>query len=215
MIRSSPISRLQRSRSGFALLDVLVALAVGGLAILAMNATTSLLLSSRTKADADEQVIRTVLATSAAFESVVSSLGPLRPARTSLPKLLQGSSDELRVFTRGPAVIGLDEPTELVLRLRPNGDASAALVLDWTDTEGKLHSYDVAGPLFRARFEFGAHLGEGDLRGDWGGMLPPEFVVLDFSTSSVDDEVRVVVRPRVDAAAFCALTPNERCWGGS
>lgn len=213
--RSTRPRCVDRVRRGFALLDMLIALMIGGLAVVAMNASLRLLQTAYSGTALDERATRILLGTSGAFEAIVATLGPYRPGRAPLPQSIRGSSTALHLFGRGPAVLGLNDPTELRLTLRPENDGAAILVLDWVDDAGRPNSYDVSGPLFGARFEFVDRSGETEVRSSWNELRPPELVVLFYKVKPEGEEVRSDVHPSVDKAAFCSLTPDQFCWDGS
>jgi len=203
---------LRASRHGFALVDVLVALAITALAgavlVGLLGFTQRSLQTSRELTRSIERIAAISRLLQTLTEEAYSVRAPGRGI--SLP---HGTAREFSITTTGPRVLDLPQPVSFTLRSETVGENSR-MVLQWIDpATGQEHREAIGERLEHAEFSyFGRH--DGSAEHSWypawaNGSGHLEALKLTIKSSAAFAPIDLIVPLRGDLAVQCVRNPYQ------
>jgi Tfp pilus assembly protein PilV len=207
------VTGLARDGSGgFALVDVLVAMAVTALAAAALTGLIAFTNRFAQSARATAEVMRGAAAAEGILQALTQDAHAPGEANRSASGP-QGTPDEFTTTTFGPPVLALDHPTSFTLRVEA-ADRGKVLILVWRDEAARRERRErVAGPVRDATFSFfGQTTAAGERR--WNAIWraesgQPEAVRLTLVIMEGSHPVTIIARWLADVPAACLRNPRR------
>lgn len=202
--------------AGFALVDLLVAVAVAGLAGSILVGLVAFL-----ERQGGEMARRTrehegLLALERVLRMLVAESPPFLPAAAPRSAIF-GDEREVSVVSTGPPMLGLPKVTAFTMHL--DGQDPPAVILAWRDEDGREQRETVVEAAPEVAFAYLPHAA-GSTQAVWRSVWRAEdgpVSALRFSLRSSDRSPRWVVIPiQADLPATCLRDPRQRgCAPGS
>lgn len=208
--RAGGTRRPARARAGFTLVEVLVAVAVAGLAVSAVAGLTATTRRLEARAGGEAAARESLLAAATVMRAVVGNALPdVRADRGEAPP---GTPTSLTLLTRGPAILLFDRPRPMTLAVVAAGE-TADLVLAWADAETGETRREVVLEGARA-LTFAYFGGRGGAPAAWQGgwrwpRLLPKGVLLRVDLPALGPPVDIVVRTTAELPQACLAMPHE------
>jgi hypothetical protein len=212
---------MRRSRladgAGFALVDLLVAMAVAGLAGSILVGLVAFVERSNAATVRRAQEHHGALAVERILRIFIDNAAPIIPG-TPLLSTIAGDEKELIIMSNGPPIVGLPQAASFRLR-REDHAALSQVMLSWTDEEGKQRNEPLARNVSAFTIAY-LPRAEGRGAGNWQprwsaqeGALNAVRVKLRFAGAP---EARTFVIPILtDLPASCLRqTRQAGCTGG-
>lgn len=198
-------------RSGFALVDVLVALTVAGLAGSALVGLVSFVGRQGQEAARREHMQDGTMAARRILQTLLSE-APALPQTGQRETGIRGTEAELIVASLGPQVLGLNHPATFTLRAEDAG-IRTNLTLSWTaQAGGPEHRESVAEGYREAQFSYLGRAGRADQptwRAQWtGGESRLEAVRLRVRFDNTAAATEIIVPIAADYPAACLRNPR-------
>jgi type II secretory pathway pseudopilin PulG len=196
------------AQDGFALVDVLVALAIAGLAGSIMMGLVAFVRHQTSSLDQQAQIRSGLLSVDRTFRALGEHAYFVSDAGS-------GSPDEFTVITEGPAILQLPYPIPFTLKREKDNDATDNLVLLWRDPKTKQERHEIVMPGVKsiAFSYFSASTGSTNAawRLSWHrGDQPPQSIRLIVKPAFMRDSVEFVIPLRSQVSVSCLRDPVQR-----
>lgn len=206
------------SRAGFALVDLLIALAIAGLIAASLMGLISFLERQRQVSREQRHDAELTAAGERILRSLVEGVAPAVANDPSGPTA-EGTADHLSLRSWGPPVLALARPVRFTLQSEPDR-TRRRLILSWRDPDtGRVHRESVAEEIAQASFSyFGLVVQERVRRWQaaWDARTGPlEAVAMRLSVSNEARASTLVIPLRPTLPQSCARDHNLPGCSGS